>query len=629
MRYIAYAAALLGITASLASSAAQPIASRQCQAHDAVNPAFCHAMRGDRTEGWLGQNRSEIMARNGMVTTSQPLATQAGLEILRKGGNAVDAAVATAAVINVVEPMNSGVAGDLFAIIYTAKDHKFHVLNASGKAASGQTLAFMNAHGYKFDPANNGPGSGMPRHGVLAVTVPGSAWGWQEMLDKYGTISFKDALEPAADYAEQGFAVSERIATEWILPTAIGPHPSMPDKCCTALDPDSIKTWYIDGKQPVAGQIYRNPDLAKTFRLMQAGGRDAFYKGDVAKAIVAKVHALGGTMTLDDLATYKGEWAEPITSDYHGYTLAEVPPPSQGFAAGEMLNILSACVGKVYPGQTLASLGPADVRYWHLLVEAKRLAYSDLFHVNGDPDFNPGMMAKVKALLATAHAESLCARISPDKALKLGVGKSDGDGDTIVLSTADRWGNMVAWVNSNFSTFGSGITVPGYGFILHNRGGLFTLDPKSLNVIQPHKRPFNTLSAAFVLPGGKTDGQLMTLLLMGGDEQAQGHAQMMVNMVDLGANLQATTDMARFHHDQVPDVLDLETEVYNKIGPQLQAMGHKVRLNDGDFMGGYQGILFNPLPGTAPPDLKDTHTPVNGYYRAGSDARKDGAAQGW
>jgi gamma-glutamyltranspeptidase/glutathione hydrolase len=633
MKYLACAGTLMGfaaVFAFLSASGADPIGAARCDAHNNANPAFCHAWRGDRIEGWPGQNRSEVMARNGMVTTSQPLATAAGLEILRKGGNAVDAAVAAAAVLNVTEPMNVGMGGDLFAIIYTAKDHKLHVLNASGKAASGQTLAFMNAHGYRHDPANNGPGSGMPRHGILSVTVPGAAWGWQEVLEKYGTLTFKETLEPAASYAEQGFPVSERVATEWLLPAAIGPNPSVPDNCCTALDPDSVNAWYVDGKPPAAGQIYRNADLARTFRLMQAGGRDAFYKGAVARATVAKVHALGGTMTLDDLANYKGEWVEPVVSDYHGYALAEVPPPSQGWAANEMLNILAACTAKVYPGMTLASLGPTDPRYWHLLVEAKRLAYADLIRVNGDPDFNPGLIAKVKSLITMAHAESLCGRILPDKALKLGApGKGDGAGDTVVLSTADRWGNMVAWVNSNFSTFGSGITVPGYGFMLHNRGGLFTLDPKSPNVIVPQKRPFNTLSAAFVMAGGKTDGQLMTLLLMGGDEQAQGHAQMMVNMVDLGANLQATTDMARFHHDQVPDVLDLETEAYGRVGQQLRAMGHTVRRNEGDFMGGYQGILFNPLPGVPPTDAKDSHTPVNGYYRAGSDARKDGAAQGW
>ena len=619
-----FAGALLVLAAS--QTPAADLASSICSsAPGAINPPFCHAVRGDRAEGWMAQGRSEVMARSGMVTTSQPLAAEAGLEILRKGGNAVDAAVATAALLNLVEPMNVGMAGDLFAIIYTAKDHKLHVLNASGMAASGQTLAFMNAHGYKYDPRDNGPGSGMAR-GVLSVTVPGAAWGWQEVLDKFGTMKFKQVLEPAAEYAEKGFPVSERIAVDWHLPKGVNANRAQLENCCSDIDPDSIATWYINGKPPVAGQIFKNPDLAKTFRILQAKGRDGFYKGPVAQALINKVRALGGTMTMNDLASYKGEWQEPVLSEYHGYTLAELPPPSQGFAANEMLNILAACTDQVYPGQTLASLGPTDARYWHLLIEAKTLAYADLNRFNGDPAFNPGLAAKVKELTSMSHAEGLCARINPDKAMAMASGNASGDGDTIVLSTADRWGNMVSWVNSNYANFGSGITVPGYGFILHNRGGLFTLDPDSPNVIAPHKRPYNTLAAAFVMQGGRMDGQLMTLLLMGGDMQSQGHAQMMVNMVDLGANLQASSDMARFHHNQVRDTVQLESEAYKLVGPQLQAMGHKVSSADGGGMGGYQALLFTPDPKQPKPDGKN---PVNGTYRAGTDHRKDGIAVGW
>jgi gamma-glutamyltranspeptidase/glutathione hydrolase len=620
----------LGSAAFLTASdgSAAPLASLSCNSKDNP-PPFCTAVRGDRAEGWLGQGRAEVMARNGIVTTSQPLAAEAGLEILRQGGNAVDAAVATAAVLNLVEPMNVGLAGDVFAIIYTAKDHKFHVLNASGMAASGQTLAFMNAHGYKYDPTNNGPGSGMAR-GVLSVTVPGAAWGWGEVLDKYGTMTFKQTLEPAARYAEQGFPVSERIAFDWHLPKAVNANRGQLENCCSELDPDSVKTWYIDGKQPVAGQIYKNPDLAKTFRILEAKGRDGFYKGPVAQALVDKVRSLGGTMTMDDLANYKGEWVEPVTSDYHGYELMELPPPSQGFAANEMLNILASCTGKVYPGQTLASLGTRDARYWHMLIEAKTLAYADLNRYNGDPNFNPNMAAQVKMLTSMAHANELCSKISPTKAMDMAVGKASGDGDTIVLSTADRWGNMVSWVNSNFANFGSGITVPGYGFILHNRGGLFTLDPNSPNVIAPHKRPYNTLAASFVLAGGTTTGQIMAMQLMGGDMQSQGHAQMMVNMVDLGANVQAATDMARFHHNQVRDTVQLESEAFKLVGAQLQAMGHKVTSVNGAGMGGYEAILFTPDPKEPVPDgRKDSQQPVNGTYRAGTDHRKDGIAVGW
>ena len=565
-----------------------------------------------------------------MVSTSQPLAAQAGLDILRKGGNAVDAAVATAAVLNLIEPMNVGMGGDLFAIIYTAKDHKLHVLNASGKAAGGQTLAFMNAKGYRADPANWGPGSGMPRAGILTATVPGAAWGWQEVLDKYGTMTFKEVLEPAATYASQGVPLAERAAFDWHLPNAVNAVQSDATHCCTMPDPDSIKAWYINGQQPKAGQIFRNPDLAKAFRLLQAQGRDAFYKGDIAKAIVAKEKALGGTMTLEDLAAYKGEWVEPVLSDYHGFTLAELPPPSQGFAANEMLNILGTCVGTVYPGQTLASLGPTDARYWHMLVEAKKLAYADLIAVNGDPNFNPGLGGKVKTLLTRQHAESLCSRINPAKASATTPGRGSGNGDTIVLSTADRWGNMVSWVNSNFSGFGSGVTVPGYGFLLHNRGGLFSLDPKSPNVIAPNKRPFNTLAAAFLLQGGRTNGQLMAFQLMGGDMQAQGHAQMVVNMVDLGANLQASTDMARFRHDQIGNQLFMESQLVALVGAKLRAMGHNVVPANGSIVGGFQAILFTPDPKEPKPDpARTSQRPVNGTYRAGTDHRKDGLAAAW
>jgi gamma-glutamyltranspeptidase/glutathione hydrolase len=618
----------LGLLAVIPSSADQ-LATSTCNSNAGMRPA-CVAVRGDRSEGWLAQSRSEVMARHGMVSTSEPLAAQTGLDILRRGGNAVDAAVATAAVLNLIEPMNEGIGGDVFAIIYTARDHKLHVLNASGMAASGQTVAFMNSKGYRQDPENWGPGSGMPHAGVLTATVPGTVWGWQEVLDKYGTMTFKQVLEPAASYASEGVPVPERSAFDWRLPNAVGPDRSDAARCCTTPDQDSINAWYINGRQPRAGQIFRNPDLAKAFRLLEAQGRDAFYKGDIAKAIVAKEKALGGTMTLQDLAAYKGEWVEPVLTDYHGFTLAELPPPSQGFAANEMLNILSACVGRVYPGQTLASLGPTDPRYWHMLVEAKKLAYADLIAVNGDPNFNSGLGVKVKALTAPKHAESLCGRINPAKASSTKPGQANGNGDTIVISTADRWGNMVSWVNSNFSGFGSGITVPGYGFVLHNRGGLFSLDPRSPNAIAPHKRPFNTLAAGFLLQAGRSDGQRMTLELMGGDMQAQGHAQMVVNLVDLGANLQSATDMARFHHAQIGNRLYLESELAKRVGPQLKAMGHDVVVANGEPMGGYQAILFTPDPKEPAPDpARTSQAPVNGVYRAGTDHRKDGLAAGW
>ncbi len=586
-----------------------PAAGTVCGA--APQPAFCSAVRGARAEGWPAQSRSEVMVQHGMVVTSQPLAAQAGLQVLLRGGNAIDAAVATAAVLSVVEPMMVGVGGDVFAVIYVAKERKIYVLNSSGTAPSGATVAHFNSLGYHWNPKNWGPMSGMPLAGILPVTVPGAVWGWQAALKRFGKLTFKEVLEPAAGYAEKGFPVSERIAHDWQLPNAL------PLKnCCTEPDPESVKTWYVNGQPPRAGQIFKNADLARTLRLLQAKGGDGFYKGDVAAAIVAKSWALGGTMTLKDLANYKGKWVEPARVQYHGFDVLELPPPAQAWAANEYLNILQACLPQWAPGETLASLGPANPKYWHLMVEAKKLAYADLYRYNADPDFVAVPLGK---LLSESYAASLCGKVDPRRASMPG---PEGDfalpGDTIVLSAADGDGNMVSWVNSNFSAFGSGITVPRYGFVLHNRGSLFTLDPRSPNVIEPRKRPFNTLSAGFVMHGGEP---LMTVTLMGGDMQAQGHAQWLVDVLDLGANVQAAADMARFRHFQVSNVLSLETPLYDLVGPQLAAMGHTVKSVNGEDMGGVQSIMYVAEPGS------EAH--ADGYYRAGSDFRKDGEAVGW
>jgi gamma-glutamyltranspeptidase/glutathione hydrolase len=590
-------------------SAQAPTVPAMASCDTTPKPAFCSAVRGDRAEGWLAQSRSEVMAPHGMVVASQPLAAQAGLAVLQQGGNAIDAAVATAAVLTVVEPMMVGVGGDLFAIIYVAKEKKLYALNASGMAPDGATIAHFGELGYHADPANWGPGSGMPGGGILPVTVPGTVWGWDAVLKRFGTKTFKDVLAPAVDYAANGFPVSERISRDWILP------PALPLRgCCSERDPDSVKTWYVGGRPPVAGQRFRNPDLARTFTLLQQRGADVFYLGEIAKAIVAKSTAMGGTMTLDDLAAYKGQWVAPASSSYHGVDLFELPPPSQAWATNEILNVLDACVPKWAPGQTLASLGPTSPKYWHFLVEAKKLAYADLYRYNADPDASPVPLAR---LLSKPYAASLCGKVNPDRASTPGPrGKSDGNGDTIVLSAGDSDGNMVSWVNSNFDEFGSGITVPGYGFILHNRGALFSLDPRSPNAIAPHKRPYNTLSAGLVM---KDDRPLMTVTLMGGDMQAQGHAQILANVFDLGANLQAATDMARFRHSQIPNVLRLESALFRLIGSRLTAMGHTVQSIDGDAVGGVQWLMFTP----------DSASPTGGFYRAGSDHRKDGQAAGW
>jgi len=569
----------------------------------ALTGAANDAVRGDRAEGWLQQSRSPVIARNGMVATSQPLAAQAGLRILMQGGNAVDAAVATAAALNVTEPMNVGIGGDLFAIIYVAKEHAVHVLDASGIAPSGATLAHMRDLGYAYDPAHWGPGSGMPSGGILDVTVPGAAWGWDEMVRRYGTMKFARVLAPAIDYAQNGYPVSERIAHDWVLPAALPLR-----GCCTKLDPDSVSTWYIDGKAPQEGEIFRNPELARALTLLGKNGRDGFYKGKIARAIIAKSRALGGTMTLSDLAAYHGVWRQPARTMYHGYDVLELPPPSQGFATNEALNILQQCVPAVGGGQTLAALGPANALYWHLLVEAKKLAYADAYRYDADPDVEQVPLSR---LLSNSYAASLCSKIDAAHASDTGSpGQPSGAGDTIVLSTADRWGNMVSLVNSNYSGFGSGITVPRYGFILHNRGGLFTLDPKSPNAIAPGKRPFNTLCAGFVFHNGKP---YTTIGLMGGDMQAQGHEQVVVDLLDLGANIQQAGDMARFRHDQVSNTLMLESPLDDLLGAKLSAMGHHIKATNRAPMGGYQAIMVLP----------------NGAYAGGSDFGKDGEVVGW
>ena len=585
---------------------------------EVTTPPWCSAVRGDRAEGWVPQTRSEVMARNGMVTTVQPLAAMAGARILMQGGNAIDAAVAAAATLGVTFPPNVGIAGDLFVITYIAKEKKLYQLNASGIAPSGLSLARMNSLGYNWNPANFAPGSGMPSGGILTVTVPGSLWGWQEVLNRFGTMTFKEILDPAIDYAENGFAITEEIASRWILPNALPLR-----GCCTQLDADSVNTFYINGVPPGTGTIFTNPALAHTFRLIQQNGRDAFYNGEIARAIIAKSNALGGTMTLRDLASYKGEWVTPASTSYHGdFTVYGTTAPSQAWGIIEALNILEQCVPQWYPGQSLSTLGPANPLFWHALIETKKLAYADTYAFNADPDV---VSVPVGTLTSKPYAASLCSKVNPGEASATAppsfdpiVGGFTGaaiSGDTIYLSTADRWGNMVSWIDSNFAAFGSGITIPGYGFVLHNRGGLFTLDPKSPNVIAPHKRPYNTLSAMFVTQDGSP---LLMTGQHGSDQQGMGNMQVLVNILDLGANLQAAGDMARFTHNQVSNTLQLESQLFNLVGQDLIKMGHNASSAGGEIAGGYQGIMVVADP-----------TGSNRTYRAGSNFREDGNSIGW
>jgi gamma-glutamyltranspeptidase/glutathione hydrolase len=568
---------------SLSASSLLLVASALGAGAPPEKPSF-NAVRGDRTGGWLAQTRSEVLARNGVVATSQPLAAQAGLRILQQGGNAFDAAVATAAVLNVVEPESAGVGGDVFVLAWVAKENKLIALNASGRSASGATPEHLAQRGYKKK---------MPMHGIDSVTVPGAVDGWDALLKRAGTLSFRETLEPAAALAEQGFGVSERIHDDWIHGAEV-----------LAGDPDSMKTYLVDGKPPPLYSVFRNPDLARTLRLLQTQGRDVFYKGELAAAIVAKSRALGGTLTLQDLADTRATWETPITTNYHGYDVYELPPNTQGFAVLEMLNILEVCAPKL--GVELATLGPRSAEYWHLVVEAKKLAYTDLYAFNADPGF---ASVPVQRLISKSYAAGLCGRIDPRKA-STPESKGDPVGGTVYLTVADRWGNMVSFIYSVYDTFGAGITVPGYGFVLNDRGALFSLEAGSPNLIAPHKRPFHTLVPGFVMKGGRP---LLSFGLMGGSQQAQGHAQVLLDMIDLGANPQAASDAARFNHAQATNTLDLESSLEALVGPALRAMGHQVRSANSAAMGGFQAIWALP----------------DGVYRAASDHRKDGQAVGW
>lgn len=567
---------------------------------DPVTADF-NAVGGDRSSGWLDQRRSEVLARHGVVATSQPLAAEAGLEILKRGGNAFDAAIATAAVLNVVEPVSAGLGGDVFMLAWSAKEHRLIALNASGRAPSGATPSHIAARGFK------GP---MPMHAIEAVTVPGAVDGWDQILKRSGTMSFKEVLAPATRIASEGFGVTERIHNDWVE--------GVPN---LQADPDSRRTYLVDGKAPATYSVFRNPDLAHAFHVLADQGRDAFYSGEIANAIIEKSTALGGTMTREDLAATHADWIEPITTRYHSYDLYELPPNTQGFATLEMMNILEVCAPKL--GVDLAKLGAKSPKYWHLMVEAKKLAYADLYAFNADPTMTS---VPVERLISKTYAGSLCSRIDMRHAHKPDP-KGDPVGGTVYLAVADRFGNMVSFIYSIYDTFGAGITVPGYGFVLNDRGALFSLDPNSPNLIAPHKRPFHTLVPAFVMRDGKP---VMAYGLMGGSQQAQGHAQVLVNMIDLGANPQAASDAARFTHGQADDLLRLEHHLYETVGPALKALGHHVQVDNGDDMGGYQAIWFTPeqdsggeMVGSGP------DAPIRGVYRAASDHRKDGEAIGW
>ena len=602
---LAILVAAASVAVSVTAGMAQSSNAFGTPSDDQPTPATAiDAVPGSRAQGWRGQGRSEVLARHGMVATSDPIAAAAGLEILRQGGNAIDAAVAAGAVLDVTSQNDTGIGGDLFALVWSARDKKLYALNSAGFAPAGWTPEFFTDQ-LGVDR--------VPPRGVNAATVPGAISGYDALLARFGTITFQEAFERAARTAEEGWGQAERRHRDLrIVVERLGE------------DVDSREAFLPGGRIPDLYDIVRNPDLAKALRLLQKEGRAGFYTGEIAEAIVQKVQAHDGVMTLDDLAAFESEWVEPISTNYHGYDVYQLPPPGQGFAVLEMLNILEVCVPD--HGMNLATLGPMDPVYWHLMVEAKKLAYSDLHAYNADPKFSS---VPVEELLSKSYAATLCRRIDPEVASTPSV--SGGlDGGTIYLTTADRWGNMVSLIHSVFGVYGSGVTIAPYGFVLHNRGTAFSLDPASPNVVAPRKRPFHTIIAGFVMKDGEP---LMAFGNMGGSVQPETHAQHMVNMIDHGMNVQMTTDAARFTHSQTFNILSLEEHLFAAVGEALRSKGHEVRPVDGGAVGGYQGILFTRDP-QAPEPTFDPRSitedlPVNGVYRAGSDHRKDGQAVGW
>jgi len=598
-------AIILLVALPLTSSMAQSPNAFGIPTEKSSNPAAnVVAAAGSRGQGWLGQGRSEVIARHGMVATSDPIAAQAGLEILRGGGNAIDAAVAAAAVLDVTSQNDTGIAGDLFALVWSAQDKKLYALNSAGWAPKGWTPEYFK-EGLGVERV---PGSG-----VNAATVPGAISGYDALLNRFGTMGFKETFARAVQVADEGWGQAERRHQD---------ISSVVEKL--RGDADSAATFLNDGEVPPLYSIIRNPQLADALRLIQEQGRDAFYKGPIADAIVAKMQADGGVMTHADLAEFESEWIEPISTNYHGYDVFQLPPPGQGVAALEMLNILEVCAP--VHGVDLSALGPSNPNYWHFLVEAKKLAYSDLQAYNGDPLFSD---IPVDRLLSKNYAATLCDRIDMDVATEPSI-TGGLDGGTIYLTTADRWGNMVSLIHSIFSVYGSGATIAPYGMMLHNRGVAFSLEEGHPNEVAPRKRPFHSIIAGFVL---HNDEPLMTFGNMGGSVQPETHVQHMVNVIDNGMNIQMTTDAARFTHSQNSNTLSLEDNLYSLVGRALQAKGHNVRSVNGGRVGGYQGILFSkdstlPDPVFGQQSIDEDH-PVNGVYRAGSDHRKDGQAVGW
>jgi len=522
--------------------------------------------------------RSMVVTRYGIVATSHVQASVAGAKILERGGSAVDAAIAANAVLGVTEPMMNGMGGDLFAIYWEAKTGKLYGLNASGWAPWGLTIAHVKAR----------DATAMPVQGIDSVTVPGAVAGWHALHERFGKTAWKDLFQPAISYAEEGYPVPEIIASYW-----------KDSADWFAYDAEGRRVYLPGGKPPAVGQMFENHDLAKALRLVANNGADAFYKGEIARAIVSTSQSLGGTMAADDLSEFSPEWVEPISTKYRDWTVYELPPNGQGMAALEMLNIMETSA----PSPD----GPLSVAALHKKIEAMKLAYADLERFNGDPKF---AKIPVKGMLSKEYARERSKLINPNKANCNVTAGAPPFSDTTYLSVVDREGNIVSLIQSNYEAFGSGIVVRGMGFVLQDRGALFSLDETSPNALAPRKRPFHTIIPAFMERGDQHIG----FGIMGGANQPLAHAQFVSNVVDYGMNIQEALENARFTVSPERGCnIVIESRVTPEVRQKLSAMGHQldVRREYTTAMGRGQAVLH------------DSKSKVN--YGA-SDARADGAA---
>jgi gamma-glutamyltranspeptidase/glutathione hydrolase len=561
------------------------------------------SMSGDRPTGRIYGTRSPVLGRNGVIATSQPLASAAGLKVLQDGGNAIDAAVTAAAVLAVVEPTMTGVGGDLFALVFDGRTKTLKGLNSSGRAGSAADADALLADGC----------SEMPTHGVHSISVPGSVAGWLELLDSYGTIPVARALEPAIRYARDGFPVSEIVAAQW---SAVASR--------LASDSDAARVLLPGGHAPAAGELFRNADLAVTLEQIAADGASVIYGGPVGKAVAEYLTTRGGYLTQADFAAHQADWVEPISTTYRGYTVCELPPNNQGFVALEILNILE--------GYDVRAMGHNTAEYLHVYSEAKRIAFADRAAYLADPDYVP---AELLALLVSkSYAGERRVEIDLQRAaeryepaapaglsyvgrgpLSRVTGQSgrvdtgaDRRGDTVYLAAADRFGNVVSLINSLFDSFGSGVVVPGTGIVLHSRGSAFTLQAGHPNRLVPGKRPAHTLVPALLMREGQP---LLAFGVMGADNQAQAHAQVVANVVDFDMNVQEAGEVPRVRH--FDDGLAVESGIPESVCAALRERGHV--LHDGrGLMGGYQAVRIDP---------------ETGVLQGGSDPRKDGMAAGW